>query len=297
MRISRSRVETFLDCAYKYYLTYCQGWTATVLSEPLRKGGATHSFLEAWYDNQELPTEERRQIAIRAMEKALARTSPPFQIPGAAVNEQKLLQETEALAYAYMNHYGPVDEFFVFASEVKGEIPLTSKHVLCFEADQVVAYEDHLWLMETKTTQYLGPSFLKKFDLNHQLSVYTYGASRILGKLVSGVFLNIIRKPHPSARDPRPEFYRDTKIITEAHMRKALKSFINVANDIESRDKNNPDDWPQDTNRCHDYGGCPFWAHCAHAAPLEKGLLFTPRGEDYVDNPEVKGYPPPKWEE
>jgi hypothetical protein len=298
MRISRSRYETFMDCPYKYYLTFIVGLAPRIMAEPLRKGRAAHQFLNAWYDNSELALEERLQLAHEKLQAAIDETAPKIMMEGITNNEAKLEAESHALMDAYVKAYGAHDaDITVIASEVAGNIDLPGGHVLCFEADQIVSYRDELWLMENKTTAQLGPSFLKKFMLNHQLTVYSWGAAKIVGRFISGTFLNAMRKPHPSAQLPTPEFYRTTFVITQRHIKKALSSFIHAANDIESRDRENEADWPQDTNRCHDYGGCPFWQHCAHASPAEVGPLFARRGEDYVDNPNVKGYPPPILED
>jgi uncharacterized protein Veg len=117
------------------------------------------------------------------------------------------------------------------------------------------------------------------------MTAYTWATSQVLGKMISGIMLNALRKPAKQAHVPMPEYYRETFVVTEDHIRGMLDSFHYKFSDIESRDPTNIREWPQDTNRCHDYGKCPFWEVCALGSPAEVGTIYRPRQPDYVEDP------------
>lgn len=120
--------------------------------------------------------------------------------------------------------------------------------------------------------------------LDHQVTSYLYGVAYKLKIKLAGIFVNALRKPNKNAKFPQPEFLRETVTITPDHIRNMLMSFTYTANDIESRDTTNMDDWPQNPQRCFDYGRCPFWSICASGANAEPdGFLFIERERDYTE--------------
>lgn len=294
MRINQSRRQTFADCARKYWLEYGPhpgaefGLRTKRTSLPLRIGSAAHKWLESWNTNIDMPTHERLVEAEKACEESFVSSRAPVLMPGEADQEANYVLEILDMMRKYMNRWGTSETFTVLQPEVHGIVKLGPDHEFAFMCDAIVSMNDRLWLQEHKTTWQFGEKWLRSFDLNHQLISYVYGATLILGRVISGILLNAIRKPQRrQGKLTEPDFHRDTIIVIPEQTEAMLQSFYYDASDIASRDITDPRHWPQDTKRCQDYGGCPFWEICAHGTPAEVNEIYVPRRRDYVELPEL----------
>ena len=282
MVINRSRIETYLQCHRKYYYTWVKGLVKPVKAEPLRIGSTIHRFMEYWYSNIDMPKEERWKIAWDAALAELLRDRPPNLPQPGVLYENRLEGFAETLCSRYVKRYGTSEDFAVLQPEVECDAPLGHGHILRLRTDAVIERKGKQWILEHKTTARFGPAFLKKFQLNHQIIIYHYGVSSFLKLPIMGVCVNILIK----ARDLAHDYYREWVVITRAQTRDAIETFTSVADEIQSRDPNEPREWTLNTERCHDYGECPFWSVCALGARAEPdGQLYSLREPDYVDDP------------
>lgn len=267
MIASYTRLSTFQDCPRKYFFMYCLHLKKPLKSPNLRIGAATHKFLEHWYRTPHEALEERKAKATAAMVEELKADNT-----GIGEIEEQVAGTTKAVIEGYLRRYGPVEkEFTVIEPEMEGLAPLGDEHQLRFRIDAVINYRDQLWILEDKTSAYLGEAFLQSFMLHHQVLTYVYGTSYKLKRPIAGALLNLMRKP---TKTISAAYDRQTVVVRPSHIRNMLTSFYNVATDIESRDPKDIDHWPQRTQAC--FKGrfrCDFWEICLHEHPAEpKGL-------------------------
>lgn len=291
MILNRSRIATSLDCARKYHHEYNPspgapyGLEPRRTSQPLRIGLAFHRFLEEWYTLLDAPTEARTIDSLAAAKAMLVKTAPDDGFPsfGAEDEEETIVARIEALCRDYIRKWGTTEPFTVLKPELAFLVPLGERHFLKGRTDAIIEYLARVWLLENKTTALLGPRYVKGFHFSHQLISYKYGVQMSLGIEIAGAMLNAVRKPNYRAKVSHSDFLRETIQITEQQVENMLTSFIAVADSIERRDPNNAQEWEQNTNRCQDYGGCPWFAVCALGAEAAPGPLYRARERDYVD--------------
>jgi len=291
MILNRTRISTALDCLRKYHHEYNPhpdapyGLEPNRTSEPLRIGLAFHRFLELWYTLLDSPTEERMTKSLEAAAAILLETAPSDNLPtfGSPDEEETIALRVEALCRDYVRKWGTTEPFTVLKPELEFLAPLGAGHYLKGRTDAIVEYEGRVWLLENKTTSYLGPSYVKRFHFSHQLISYKYGVQHALGTEVAGAMLNAIRKPNYRAKVSHTDFHRETIQVTAQQVQHMLATFSLVANRIEGTRTTQADVWPQNTNRCQDYGGCPWFAVCALGAEARPGTLYKARSADYVD--------------
>jgi PD-(D/E)XK nuclease superfamily len=297
MILNRSRISTFLDCPRKYHHEYNphpdapHGLEPHRTSEALRIGLAFHRFLEVWYTLLDTSSEERMTASLTAAALILLETAPSDNLPafGSPDEEETIALRVESLCRDYVRKWSTTEPFTVLKPELEFLAPLGSGHFLKGRTDAIVEYLGRVWLLENKTTSYLGQSYVKRFHFSHQLISYKYGVQHALGTPIAGAMLNAVRKPNYRAKVSHSEFLRETIQVTDDQVEHMLSTFTIVADEIEQRDDPaSAASWPQNTNRCQDYGGCPWFAVCALGAEARPGPLYKARSADYVDEARVK---------
>lgn len=295
MIINRSRIETFANCPRAYYFRFVVNLDKPGRSPALRTGSAFHKFIEHWYINHDMPLAERTEIALTEMRKILTRDRPPLINESFAQAEQKLLAQNELLANQYIKEWGEKEDFVILGTEIEFTAPLGDTHQLKGQADGVANYRDNLWILENKTGAQYGASIIEKYMLNHQLISYAYGMAYSMKRAIAGILLNFARKPQDRAQFPQPEYHRETFTVEPHHIKNMLQSFHSRTEEIVNSDPTDIRYWPQDTNRCHDYGRCIFWEICQGGLEpvVKEGGLYALREPDYVDDPGARRPSPP----
>lgn len=289
MRTNRGRIHTMQACPRRYYYEYVLNLVKVQPATPLRYGAAAHKFWELWHrpskpGESDLSPADRQAKAIEGMVEDFRRTLHQVaKIPLGMEAESQLVAQCERLCRAYIQRYGAQESTYkIIETEISGEAPLPNGHTLVFRLDGLASYHDRLWIWENKTTARMGDTFLEAFMLDHQLIIYSYGTSVILGSPIAGVVLNIARK---EGTNISIDFWREVIPYTREQVEDAIYTFAYVATDIEQRDKSNPKEWPLFTRACRTGGYlCPFWDICAHGVPAEEGPIYIKRPADYVDD-------------
>lgn len=256
MRISNSRIKSFLSCPRRYYWTYVKNLSPVSISIPLVFGRSIHRALAEWYANFSQPVtleifEATMRDAIKDVEW-FKEEKDKYQLHINAGIE--LLKQ-------YFERYKK-EPFSVLQSELKFEVPLDS-HTLVGRTDAIINWDGRFKLLEHKTTSKLGQNYLNKFNLDSQLTSYIYGIRKALKIDIQEVVLNCLRKIRIDAKKSEPEFVRDIIIRADEDLEIFEKEVVLIAAQIESCEQN-PELFWRNTDSCIQYGTCAYHSLCMH---------------------------------
>lgn len=156
-------------------------------------------------------------------------------------------------------------------------------YLLCGHLDRVVNFNDQLFGMDRKTTTTTpGQYFFAQFDVNNQMTLYTWASQIILGTTIKGMIIDacqiLLEKAHNFARgmtfrtqDQLIEWMRD------------LQHWLALAEHYATEGY-----WPMNDTSCDKYGGCRFREICSKSPSVRKNFLksaFTQLPENERWNP------------
>jgi hypothetical protein len=128
--------------------------------------------------------------------------------------------------------------------------------------DQLFELRGKLWLRDFKTTSYMGSSFPRRFDPNHQISGYTWGSQELSGRPVEGVQIEVVY----NTKKIGPEIHTFLSTRSEGHLEAWQASIEREYDDWQRNMEATPElgmyAWPMRTNSCDAYGGCYFRDAC-----------------------------------
>jgi hypothetical protein len=151
-----------------------------------------------------------------------------------------------------------------------------------------------LYLVDYKTAGKMDPRDLLKYELDLQLTCYTYGLSRLLTDesvkaggepiRVQGAIIDLLVKTQT------PQFARETFTRTDEELAEFELEFVEYGKRIEAQlaRVNAGEDWkivfPKNTESCFKWGRpCDFRDLCLKDTPTRRAV-FNKRKPDYVDS-------------
>lgn len=180
----------------------------------------------------------------------------------------------------YLEHYrdDPCETFILpsgkAAVELSFRIPVDLPDfnhpvVLCGHLDRVARFNDHLYVVDYKTTKSLSTQFFETFNLSHQLTGYTVAGNVILpetcrGAMIDGIGLLIGSVKFSRAPSPRTPGQIKDYFHTLAHAQQLANSFAAAGY------------YPMNTSACY---FCDFKSICAQPPEYREKYLklhFTP---------------------
>lgn len=214
MKISNTSLEYFTTCARsaEYYLLR-QRRIARPASA-LTFGAAIHEALALFHTKYESQGPDSWAGFFQEAEKLLI---PYFQeVPE---DEWRTLERAQRSLASYLASLDedslpltPLVKDGGFLAETSFEVPIGEvefnhefqgvfhknlKVIWKGRFDLIVEHREKLWVVDHKTTSFVGPSFFLDFENSSQTLGYTWAAEKILGRPVEGLLLNalVIRKP------------------------------------------------------------------------------------------------------
>ena len=244
---------------------------------PLLLGRAVHEGLAAHYakkDDYEIGINTR--LAFAGADKGLLKA------------ERDVIHEHEAYAVQivkwYVENY-PREEWTILSPEIEGSAKLGA-HTYFFRVDGVISWKGHPWLLEHKTTSFLGATFLQKFKLDGQLLSYSWAIQQTLGVRPVGTLMNLIRK---SKKLDRVEFAREIYMTPERLVRNYMEQVMYQADALERLTEDcstAPECWMMHTGSCFRYMRmCEYLELCLKDSE-DMRLSFQEREADYTDEGE-----------
>jgi PD-(D/E)XK nuclease superfamily len=148
------------------------------------------------------------------------------------------------------------------------EGPITQPYLLCGHLDRVVSFNDHLFVLDHKTTT-TTPSdyFFNQFEPNNQMTLYTLAGKVIIDSPIKGVIVEaaqiLIDKPN---RFVRGFTYRTQdqldEWVSDLHYTLQLAEHYAEINY-----------WPMNDTACDKYGGCKFREICSKSPQVRETFL------------------------
>lgn len=156
-------------------------------------------------------------------------------------------------------------------------------YLLCGHLDRVVTFNDHLFVMDHKTTTTTpGDYYFNQYTPDNQMTLYTIAGQMVLHSPIKGVMIRaaqiLLEKPH---RFITGFAYRTPEEIEE--WLGDLRLHLSLAEQYATMGY-----WPMNDKSCGMYGGCKFREVCSKSPDVREMFLradFTKLEEDEKWNP------------
>lgn len=143
-------------------------------------------------------------------------------------------------------------------------------YLLCGHLDRVVEWNDHLWIVDSKTTkQTLGKDtekFFEKFEPDDQMSGYYFGGTIIFDRKIKGIIINAAQTAVNFTKFQRGETTRSPEKLNEW-----IEDTELLFREAEMYAQKNR--WPKREKSCNNYGGCTFRLVCSSEPKQRQKLL------------------------
>ena len=174
-----------------------------------------------------------------------------------------------------------------FAFEITFPTPSGQPYVLCGHLDRVCEDANgDLFIEDHKTTTTTpGQYYFDRYDVDNQMSLYTFAGKVILETAVHGTIINAVQFliEHPYNRFVRGMTFRTSDQVEEWYT--DLERWLSMAEWYASNDH-----WPMNDTACNNYGGCAFRKVCAKSPSVRNIYLRS----DYIQLPPSERWNPLK---
>lgn len=285
-------------CPRYYQLVMIEGWQNKDESVHLRFGIEYHKALET-YDRlraEGLGREDALRVVVREL---LERTVDFAPDPLTKAGKYKSRRNLVALVIDYLDHFADDKAETLILSDGRPAVELSFRFELDFgpsttaqlagakvdpskeiafqpymlsgHLDRVVTFSESIFTMDRKTSTYaLGDRYFDQFDVNNQMTLYSFAGKIVTGSLISGVIIDaaqvLLEKPNYYARGIT---YR-----TEDHISEWLTDLRILLRQMESYALNGY--WPMNDTACGNYGGCQFLGVCKKS-PQVRAKFMEPQ--------------------
>ena len=283
-------------CPRLYYYTMILGWTSKSESIHLRFGIEYHHALEfyARLRVNSLPHEQSVRDTLREIH---SRTTDWVLDTNTKAGKYKNRETLVSLVLDYLDHFvdDPCETYiksdgtpavelsFRFELDFGPESARAAKdygedgivyggyvqpYLLSGHLDRVVRFNDHLFVMDHKTTTTTpGDYYFNQYDPNNQMTLYTIAGGIILHTPIKGVIIRagqiLLEKPNRFVSgftyrtpDQIDEWLNDLRF----HFSNAEAYALN-------------DHWPMNDTACGNYGGCKFREVCSKSPDVRERFL------------------------
>lgn len=258
-----------------------EGWSGKTESIHLTFGAEYHAALEDYARlraNNVSPSEAINKVIHTLLNQTKDWDFDTSTKTGKYKNRDSLI----SLVIDYLDHYidDPCETYIrsngspavelSFRFEVDwGPVADTNQpYILCGHLDRVVNFNDHLFVMDHKTTTTTpGDYYFNQFEPNNQMSLYTLAGQIVLHSPIRGVIIRaaqiMLGKPH---RFVQGFTYRTPDQIDE--WLQDLRIFFNNAEAYAVAGH-----WPMNDTACDKYGGCRFREVCSKSPDVRESFL------------------------
>lgn len=273
-------------CLRKYQYKLIDGWTGLQPSPHLIFGQHYATALEHYHKHIALGVAEDEALYLIVKEVMFNTWShdydpegfpiPETGAPWLSTDQYKTRENLVRTIVWYLDEFGADDAMQTYilsdgkpAVEHSYKLPIDNGIVLSGHIDRLVEYSGDLYVTDNKTTKSaISPYYFRQFDLDIQMSGYTFAGKMIYNLPVKGVIIDAAqiaigfsrfgRAPTMRSEDQLNEWLDETMGTIET----ARKAFT------EQR-------FPRNLTSCSDYGGCEFREICSvprdHRAAFLKG--------------------------
>lgn len=153
------------------------------------------------------------------------------------------------------------------AVELSFQLDFATDLVYCGHLDRVVEYGDELYVMDQKTTKStVGSYYFRQFDINNQMSGYSFAGQIVLHTPVKGVIIDAAQILAQSVRFERGITTRSKDQLDEWF--NSTIQFLEMVQHLSEQEF-----FPMNPNSCFNYGGCPYKSLCSVSPRLRKNYI------------------------
>lgn len=272
--------STFASCPRKAFYQYVVNRAPIGDNYAIGFGVVYHNFrdiLEVEFQARGSDISQASQCYNIALERATADwTDPPIGHKKEWMNYERLIKTLEA-GFAHWLNEKQQGLVTILLTEQPFTLELPSGRQYGGRIDQLFELRGKLWLRDFKTTSYMGGSFPRRFDPNHQITGYTWASQKLSNRKVEGVQIEVVY----NTKTKGPEIHTFLSTRSEGHIDQWIASIEQEREDWERNMERTADlgmlAWPMRTTACDAYGGCYFRDACQkeHPAQVEKWLEFN----------------------
>ena len=280
-------------CGRLYQYTVIEGWQSRDESIHLRFGIEYHTALQdyAVARTQGLAHEDSIREAVRLLHGRVHDWCPDR---NTRAGKYKNRETIVGLVIDYLDHFGDgdpaetvvlddgtpaVELSFRFEldwgprnapEELVGAVGYEQPqpYLLCGHLDRVVNFNDHLYVMDRKTSiSTIGTYYFNQWSPSNQMSLYTLAGKIMLNSPIKGVIIDaaqvLLEKPNA--------FQRGFTYRTDDQLDEWLVDLRHWLHNAETYATNGY--WPQNDTSCDKFGGCKFREVCSKAPQVRESYL------------------------
>lgn len=195
LRLSSSKINTFLHCRQKYVWEYIEELTPKETAQPLQVGTIVHDLLHLYY-SKELTAEK-----ILALPDYVMSLYPENE----ADLSMEIAQYSAELFQGYLNKFKN-DPLQVIASEVWAEYEFDD-YILSGRVDAIAKKESRYWRVEHKTAKQTDSAYLSGLKAGLQGSIYDFFAEKLFEEPIAGTIYNLIIKTKIPKYERQPAMF------------------------------------------------------------------------------------------
>lgn len=277
-------ISWFVTCPRYYQLKMIERWEPAKLSVHLWFGQHFATALERYYKcrAEGMDLEEAMVTVVHA---ALIDTwiykrdeqgniiEPRVGAPYDSFNPAKTRESLIRTIIWYIDQFHDEDLKILMLSNGKPAVELSFKLAIddgnyyCGHIDRIATLGDDPYLMDQKTTgSTISQSFFSAFDLNFQMSGYTFAGKALFHIPVKGVIIDGAQIAVGFTR-----FERGFTFRTQDQLDEWYDGLMYWIEQIQSATRKQH--FPQNLTSCEKYGGCEFRNVCARSPQLRKNFL------------------------
>lgn len=257
LKLSYSKINTFLGCRKKYDWIYNEKLVPKDKAFALKLGIVVHRMLHLWQINK-LTKEHVDNLALD-----IAKTYPDMPIDEINV----LAHDSLNLVRGYVEKYEESDPLTVVSSEMILELE-KDDYILYTRLDGLVrSQDDRLWRWEHKTAKQTSSAYLAGLKGGLQAGVAYLVVANTIPEKVSGTIYNLLVKTKI------PQYYRNFVTAEQLLINRTQECISGVVKDIKEGNF-----YP--SLACYTYNSeCPYLKLCQHDTPMTREAFFVKREE------------------
>lgn len=284
-------LKTAFECERKYYFQYIQHYISAVRSVHLIFGGHYASSIELYHKRVALG-DTHDEAVLAAVQFAMISTwvhnlePDGTRRPGTGHAQEffstsKTRENLIRTLVWYFEEFKDSDFKTLIKSdgipavEYSFKFEIDNGLVLCGHNDRMVQYDsDSIFIQDQKTTgSTVTPHSFTNYDLDIQMTLYTFAGQATLAMPIKGVMIDIAQVAVGFSRFLRGFTYRTQGYLTEwyAHMLHKIGQVREHTQEF--RATGNDEIFPPNFTACTNYGGCEFREVCKQSPEFRNRML------------------------
>lgn len=261
-------------CLRLYQYESLEGWTSPYKNVHLWFGGHYASALETYYKHRAEGADHEEALR-RIIRMTLENTWDREAGHGERFDETNKTRETLIRTIVWYFEEFADDTYTTYttsegkpAVEHSFRLPVDNDYVFCGHIDRLAEdRQSELFVHDQKTTKgALSPQYFKNFDLDTQMSMYTFAGKMIYNVPVKGVIIDAAQVLVGFTR-----YGRAPTLRTEGHLNEWYDETMLTIE--KAREAHRNQFFPRNTNACGNYGGCAFRHVCSRAPSMREPFL------------------------